>query len=63
MIQAILNYIASILVLIAALKSSGYTRCAYLRPDWPTLPQRLAPAIVHFSIPLHRILTFVLWNS
>jgi hypothetical protein len=63
MIQAILNYIAGILVLIAALKSSSYTRWAYLRADWSVLPQRLAPAIAHFSVPLHRILTFVLWNG
>jgi hypothetical protein len=63
MIQAILNYIAGILVLIAALKSSSYTQCAYFRPHWPTLPHRLAPAIAHISMPLHRILAFVLWNG
>ena len=63
MIQAILNYIAGIVALIAALKWVEHTRCFDFRPDGQALLHRLTAAIAHISMPLHRILVFVFWNG
>lgn len=64
MTQAIFNYFMEFLVLIAALRTTGYAPfCPVCRLDGQALLARIAPVITHVSLPLHRALGIVFWNG